>query len=88
MSKSIKNKDLHQFAAATGRTARRSVQNSPRIARILAALDAATLPGTWTCLTPRAAYRSKWYAVDASGNWRITFAWDEGAIDVDFEDDH
>jgi len=29
------------------------------------------------------------YAVDASGNWRITFAWLDGdAIDVDLEDYH
>jgi len=29
------------------------------------------------------------YAVDASGNWRITFAWHEAdAIDVDLEDYH
>jgi len=29
------------------------------------------------------------YAVDASGNWRITFSWDgEDAIDVDLEDYH
>jgi proteic killer suppression protein len=29
------------------------------------------------------------YAVDASGNWRITFAWTEGdASDVDLEDYH
>jgi proteic killer suppression protein len=29
------------------------------------------------------------YAVDASGNWRVTFAWDgEDAIDVDLEDYH
>ena len=29
------------------------------------------------------------YAVDASGNWRITFAWDgRNAIDVDLEDYH
>jgi len=29
------------------------------------------------------------YAVDASGNWRITFAWDgEDAVDVDLEDYH
>jgi toxin HigB-1 len=27
------------------------------------------------------------FAVDASGNWRITFGWTEGdAIDVDLED--
>ena len=38
------------------------------------------------------SYRSKAlrrYAVDASGNWRITFGWDGGhAIDVDLEDYH
>lgn len=29
------------------------------------------------------------YAVAASGNWRVTFAWDgEDAIDVDLEDYH
>jgi toxin HigB-1 len=29
------------------------------------------------------------YAVDASGNWRITFGWIEGdALDMDLEDYH
>ena len=29
------------------------------------------------------------YAVDASGNWRITFGWDgQDAVDVDLEDYH
>jgi proteic killer suppression protein len=29
------------------------------------------------------------HAVDASGNWRVTFAWDgEDATDVDLEDYH
>jgi hypothetical protein len=29
------------------------------------------------------------YAVNASGNWRITFGWKDGdAIDVDLEDYH
>jgi len=29
------------------------------------------------------------YAVNASGNWRVTFAWTEdGAVDVDLEDYH
>ena len=29
------------------------------------------------------------YAIDASGNWRITFGWDsEDAVDVDLEDYH
>jgi proteic killer suppression protein len=29
------------------------------------------------------------YAVDASGNWRITFGWDgEDAVEIDLEDYH
>jgi proteic killer suppression protein len=33
--------------------------------------------------------KPKRYAVDASGNYRVTWAWDEGdAIDVDIEDYH
>lgn len=29
------------------------------------------------------------YAVDATGNWRVTFAWDGAdAVDVDLEDYH
>ena len=29
------------------------------------------------------------YAVDASGNWRVTFGWqDADAIDIDLEDYH
>ena len=31
----------------------------------------------------------KRYAVDASGNWRVTFGWNgEDAVDVDLEDYH
>ena len=29
------------------------------------------------------------YAVDLTGNWRVTFGWDDdGAVDVDIEDYH
>jgi len=28
------------------------------------------------------------YSVRVTGNWRITFAWDDGAIDVNLEDYH
>lgn len=32
--------------------------------------------------------KPKRYAVSVSGNWRITFGWDDGAIDVHLEDYH
>ena len=64
-----------------------------RVRRILAALDAATepqqmnLPGyRFHALQGAAKGR---FAVDASGNWRITFGWDDqNATDVDLEDYH
>ena len=28
------------------------------------------------------------YSVRVTGNWRITFRWDDGAIDVNLEDYH
>ena len=90
MIKSIRDKGLRQYAA-TGKTGKLSVQNPARIARILSALDAATRPEDMDL--PGLRFHGlhtdpKRYAVDASGNWRITFAWDEGAIDVDLEDYH
>ena len=69
------------------------VQNTKRIANILRALDDASrpedmnLPGfRFHALTGRDRGR---YAVNASGNWRITFGWTEDdATDVDLEDYH
>jgi toxin HigB-1 len=82
---------VETVSAADGR--RLSVQNTKRIANILRALDDASqpddmnLPGfRFHALVGRDKGR---YAVDASGNWRITFGWTEGdAIDVDLEDYH
>lgn len=92
MIKSFRNKGLELFATK-GIARKLSVQNPKRIAKILAALDAATLPSDmnlpglrWHPLGDMAPGR---YAVEASGNWRITFAWDgEDAIEVDLEDYH
>lgn len=92
MIKNFKSKGLERFATK-GDASKLAVQNPARIRRILAALDAATkpadmnLPGfRWHPLGKMAPGR---YAVEASGNWRITFAWDgNDAIDVDLEDYH
>jgi toxin HigB-1 len=64
------------------------VQNTRRIANILRALDDASLPEDlpgfrFHALVGRDRGR---YAVNASGNWRVTFGWMDGdAIDVDLE---
>lgn len=88
----IQDKALELFFE-TGSTRKLSVQKPDRIRRVLLALDAASrpedmnLPGFgFHALIGRDKGR---YAVTVSGNWRITFAWDEGdAIDVDLEDYH
>lgn len=92
MIKSYRNKGLALFAE-TGNAKRLAVPNTRRVAMILGALDAArqpsdmNLPGLrWHPLGKMGPGR---YAVEASGNYRITFAWDgEDAVEVDLEDYH
>jgi proteic killer suppression protein len=92
MIRSFRSKALRRFAES-GDSSKLSVQNPDRIRRILLALDASKLPDQMNIpglrlhsLKGRAKGR---YAVDASGNWRITFAWDgEDATEVDLEDYH
>lgn len=92
MIKSFRNKGLELFATK-GNARKLSVQNPKRIALILDLLEAAkrpsdmNLPGyRWHPLGEMAPGR---YAVTASGNYRVTFAWDgDDAIDVDLEDYH
>jgi len=90
--RSFRNKGLRRFAEMGDRS-RLSVQKTVRIERILQRLDAArrpeemNMPG-WRFHALRGD-RAGRYAVDASGNWRITFGWDgEDAVDVDLEDYH
>ena len=77
----------------TGDVKRLSVPNTARLSRILRALDSAdapthmNLPG-FRFHRLKGSERSR-YAVDASGNWRVTFGWGvDGAVDVDLEDYH
>ena len=70
-----------------------SVQNRDRIRRVLLALDAAKAPEEMNVpglrFHPLKGRDRGRYAVDASGNWRVTFGWDgEDAVDVDLEDYH
>jgi proteic killer suppression protein len=90
--RSFRDKALERFFG-TADERRLSVQNTRRIANILRALDDASrpedmnLPGfRFHALVGRDKGR---YAVNASGNSRITFGWKDGdAIDVDLEDYH
>lgn len=90
--RSFRSKGLRRFAEQ-GDASKLSVRHPDRIRRILLALDAAKLPVQMNLpglrfhlLKGRDKGR---YAVDASGNWRLTFAWDgEDAVDVDLEDYH
>jgi proteic killer suppression protein len=92
MIRSFRSKSLRRFAER-GDASKLSVQNPDRIRRILARLDAAMkpedmdLPGfRFHGLKGRDKGR---FAVDASGNWRVTFGWLDGdAVDVDLEDYH
>jgi proteic killer suppression protein len=92
MIRSFRNKVLRRFAES-GDGSKLSVQNPDRIRRILIALDVSTsadqmnVPGfRFHALKGKSKGR---YAVDASGNWRITFAWSgEDAVEVDLEDYH
>ena len=92
MIRSFRSKTLRRFAER-GDVAKLSVQNHDRIRRLLARLDAATTPEDMNLPGLRFhGLKGKdkgRYAVDVSGNWRITFGWLDGdAIDVDLEDCH
>lgn len=92
MIRSFRNKPLQVFFE-TGATRKLSVQNIKRLARILNALDVATTPDDMDIPGFRfhslSGDQKGRYAVDASGNWRITFGWDgEDATDIDLEDYH
>jgi proteic killer suppression protein len=92
MIRSFRSKALRQFAE-TGDASKLNVPNVGRVRRILRALNEAKRPEEMNLpgyRFHRLLGRSKGrYAVDTSGNWRVTFGWDgEYAIDIDLEDYH
>lgn len=70
-----------------------SVPNVGRVQRILERMAAAAEPSDMNqpglrFHSLKGAAKGR-YAVDASGNWRITFGWSgKDAVDVDLEDYH
>jgi toxin HigB-1 len=70
-----------------------SVPNVTRVERILERLSVASEPSDMDVLGyrfhPLKGSSKGRFAVDASGNWRVTFGWNgEDAIDIDLEDYH
>lgn len=92
MIRSFRNRGLRQFFE-TDNARRLPVQNVARVRQILAALQVARRPADMNVpgwryhnLAPGQPSR---YSVWVSGNYRITFAWnDADAVDVDIEDYH
>jgi proteic killer suppression protein len=90
--RSFRSKALKRFAER-GDASKLSVSNIRRVAIILVHLGSAVSPDDMNLpgyrfhgLKGRDKGR---YAVDASGNWRVTFGWDgKDAIEVDLEDYH
>lgn len=91
MIRSFRSKALRLFSEK-GDPSKLPVQNHGRVARILALLDAAVKPNDLDLPGYRfhgLRGKPKRYAVDASGNYRVTYGWEEAdAIDVDLEDYH
>jgi proteic killer suppression protein len=90
--RSFRSKALTRYAERGDRS-KLSVENVARLDRILVRLDAAANPSDmnvpgWRFHPLKGTSKGR-YAVDASGNWRVTFAWTgQDAIEVDLEDYH
>lgn len=92
MIRSFRSKALKRLAEQ-GDASKLSVPNVRRVETVLARLDGAMAPEDLNLPGYRfhglKGQDKGRYAVDASGNWRITFGWDgRNAIDVDLEDYH
>lgn len=91
MIRSFRSKALKVFVAK-GDGSKLPVRNADRLRRQLVRLEFALFPEDMNLPGYRfhgLQGRPKRYAVDVSGNFRLTFGWDgEDAVDVDLEDYH
>ena len=91
MIRSFRHKALRDFYQ-TGTARKLSVPNADRVRRILLAIDDADRPDDLDLPGFRfhalAGDQRGRFSVRVTGNWRITFGWDRGAVDVDLEDYH
>ena len=92
MIKSFRHKGVEQYFK-TGSKARIQAKHAERLRKQLFALDSATAPQDmnapgWRLHRLRGELENHW-AVDVSGNWRLTFAFEgEDAVLVDYKDYH
>ncbi len=91
MIRSFRHKGLKRYWESND-TAKLPVQNVSRVRRILRTLHHADKPAAMNIpgwgFHGLKGERAGTYAVVVTGNWRITWRWDEGAIDVNIEDYH
>ncbi|WP_428332383.1 type II toxin-antitoxin system RelE/ParE family toxin [Novosphingobium sp.] len=93
MIASFRNKALRQLWEQ-GDSSKLPVPNVARVERVLARLDSAVTPDDMNLPGFRfhgLQGKPRRYAVDASGNYRVTFGWDTAggdAVDIDIEDYH
>lgn len=89
---SFKHRGLR--ALYNGRSARRvAPEHVRKLMRILAVLDRSSGPQDMNLpgfrLHPLAGQLRGYYAVSVSGNWRVTFRFEDGhAVEVDYTDCH
>lgn len=92
MIRSFRHKGLKRYAEKHD-PSKLSVSNRRRLDTILEALDEAARPeemhvSGWRFHALKGTSKGR-YALDVSGNWRLTFGWDgKDAVDVDLEDYH
>ena len=90
MIRSFRNKALQVFwERADGR--KLPVRNHARVLRILRVLHRAVRPEDLNMAGHKfhgLNTTPKRWSVWVTGNYRVTFAWDDGAVDVDIEDYH
>jgi proteic killer suppression protein len=90
--KSFRHKGVEQYFK-TGSKARIQAKHAERLRKQLFALDSARAPQDmnapgWRLHRLRGDLENHW-AVDVSGNWRLTFAFEgEDAVLVDYKDYH
>ena len=90
MIKNFAHKGLRE-PFADGKTKRINAAFKPKCVLILEKLDAAEAPEdmNFTGYHFHGLHGNpKRYSVRVNKNWRLTFGWDNGAIDVDLEDYH
>jgi proteic killer suppression protein len=90
--KSYRHKGLRLFAE-TGSKAGIQPAHAARLRRLLTALDVASVPGDMDApgnnLHPLKGDLAGHWSIKVSGNWRLTFAFqDQDVILVDYQDYH